>query len=279
LLDVLLLTLALVPEGGPLSPADRADYERAVERARYQFVIGKTRSFDEVYPRSVFQDRVAREMAEERVLGRVFGMTVTPQLLSEEFDRIEKTTKAPDQWEAIKNALRNDRRIVEDVFCRPLLVDRALRAKFAFDQKIHADAHQKARAARNDFLAGRSVPEATTATLRRKAAPAPTTDELLAGARAQGSGPRVISPLSEPDRTAPLAPDPEVAAVLEKELQKPGDVSTILEERDRFQVLRLTAIDADIWTAQVVTYPKRDFDSWLNEEIRRVSSRKPAKPN
>jgi hypothetical protein len=42
--------------------------ERAVERARYQFVIGNTRPFDEVYPRSVFEKRVAREMAQEELL-------------------------------------------------------------------------------------------------------------------------------------------------------------------------------------------------------------------
>ena len=278
MLDVLLVALALVPTGGPLSPAARAGYERAVERARYQFVIGNTRPFDEVYPAFVFDQRVSREMAEERVLRSAFGMTITPQVLSEEFDRIERSTKAPDQWQAIQNALGNDRQLVEDVFCRPLLVDRALRAKFAFDQKIHAAAHERARAARNAFLAGRSVPEAATVALSRNAAPSPTTDELLAGARAQGSAPRALSPLGNSDRGAPLAPEPEVAAVLEKKLRKPGDVSTILEERDRFQVFRLTAIDADSWTTQAVTYPKRDFDSWLNEQIREVSSGKPGKP-
>jgi len=278
LLDVLVLTLALVPEGGSLSPAARADYERAVEQARYQFVIGNTRPFDEVYPRPVFQQRVSREMVEESVLQSVFGMIITPQLLSEEFDRIAKTTKAPDQWEAIQKALGNDRRIVEEVFCRPLVADRALRAKFAFDQKIHAASHENARAARNDFLAGRSVPQATTLTLRRRASPPTTTDELLAEAKAQASAPRVLSSPGESGGGAPLAPDPEVAAVLEKELRKPGDVSTILEQRDRFQVFRLTAIDADTWTTQAVTYPKRDFDSWLNEQIREVSSGKPGKP-
>jgi hypothetical protein len=89
------------------------DGERAVERARYRFVIGATQPFDEVYPRSVFEKKVAREIAEERVLKKVFGVTVTKAVLAAEFDRIEKTTKAPDQWEAIKAALKNDRRRIE----------------------------------------------------------------------------------------------------------------------------------------------------------------------
>jgi hypothetical protein len=80
-------------------------------------------------------------MAEERLLKGAFGIRVTPELLAQELDRIEKSTKAPDQWEAIKKALGDDRRLIEEVFCRPLLVDRALRAKLAFDQKIHAAPH------------------------------------------------------------------------------------------------------------------------------------------
>ncbi len=66
------------------APSVRAEEERAVERARYQFVIGATRPFDEVYPRSLFEKRVARELAQERVLRRVFGLSVTRELLAEE---------------------------------------------------------------------------------------------------------------------------------------------------------------------------------------------------
>jgi hypothetical protein len=90
---LLLVALGLAAGSVPLSPAARADYERAVEQARYEFVIGNTRPFDEAYPRSVFEKRVQREMAQERLLRRVFGMAVTAQLLSDEFDRIDKTTK------------------------------------------------------------------------------------------------------------------------------------------------------------------------------------------
>jgi hypothetical protein len=88
-----LLVLPLLAGGaGELSTAHRVDGERAVERARYRFVIGATQPFDEVYPRSVFEKKVARELAEERVLKRVFGLAVTPAILAAEFDRIEKTT-------------------------------------------------------------------------------------------------------------------------------------------------------------------------------------------
>src|SRR5688572_4335135 len=115
--------LLLLLWGGLDTPAaTRVHAERAVERARYAFVIGTTRPFDELYPRSVFEKRVERELSEEAVLQRVFGLSPTARSLAGEFDRIEKTTRAPEQWAAIKQALGNDRRFIEEIFCRPLLV-------------------------------------------------------------------------------------------------------------------------------------------------------------
>ena len=224
------------------APSVRAEEERAVERARYRFVIGATRPFDEVYPRSVFEKRVKRELAEERVLQTVFSLSVTPKLLAEEFERIEKTTKAPDQWQAIKRALKDDRRLIEEIFCRPLLVGRALRARFDFDPKIHAVAHQGAREARAAFLAGKKPREARVQLLRRKPEVAPDTDELLRQAQAETSLPRVLAARESGEANAPVSVDAEMARVLEKELKKSGDVTTILEERDRFSVLRLIAV-------------------------------------
>jgi hypothetical protein len=249
-----------------LTPAARVDYERAVERTRYRYVIGNTKPFDEAYPRSVFEKRVASELAEERVLRKAFGISVTPKLLEGEFQRIEKTTKAPEQWEAIKSALGNDRRLIEEVFCRPLLVDRALRQKFAFDQKIHAGPHQKAREARAEFLAGKTPRGVSVLLLRRAAQPSPTTDELLGEAKKDSDLPRVIQPPTVARETGPVPVEPELAAVLEKELRKPGDVTTILEERDRFEVFRLVAITQESWKVEAVRFPKADFESWLGAQ-------------
>lgn len=272
----LVVSLLTASGGVPLSVTARVDYERAVERTRYRFVIGNTRPFDEVYPRSIFQKRVDREIAEERVLKNVFGLSVTPKLLDQELDRIEKSTKAPDQWEEIKKTLKNDRRLIEEVFCRPLLVDRALRAKFAFDQKIHASPHQKAREARAAFLEGRQVAGARVVLARRKSGAAPTTEEMLGRAKEEASVPRVLSPPKEAETSGPVTLDPEVTAVLEKELKRPGDVTTILEERDCFEVFRLIAGTAESWMLDAVRFSKVDFDSWLERQKER-SSRPPSR--
>jgi hypothetical protein len=269
--------LALLVAAPPLSFADRVEGARAAERARYTFVIGATRPFDEAYPRSVFEKKIKREMAEERVLSREFRMQVTAELLSSEYERIEKETRAPDQWEAIKKSLGGSRRKIEEVVCRPGLVDRALRARFAFDQKIHAAEHQKARLARDAFLAGKMPSGMKLLHLSRRGEAPAGTDEMLARARADATGPKVLSPTGpESKEDQPLVPDPEMVKVLEKELRAKGDVTTILEERNRFSVFRLMTSDAGEWLVEAVQVPKRDFDRWLDAAVK--AARPPAGP-
>jgi hypothetical protein len=261
--------LALLLATPPLSFADRVEGARAAERARYAFVIGATRPFDEVYPRSVFEKKVKRDSAEERVLASRFGMQVTQTLLSAEYERIEKETRAPDQWEAIKKALAGSRGRAEEVVCRPVLVGRALRARFAFDQKIHAAEHQKARLARDAFLAGKTPSGMKLLHLSRRGEASAGTDEMLARARADATGPKVMSPAGpEPREDQPLVLDPEMAKVLEKELTAKGDVTTILEERSHFSVFRLVTSDAGEWLVEAVQVPKRDFDRWLDAAVK-----------
>jgi len=258
LIPFLALSVQAVPPG-------RLDAARAVERARYAFVIGATQPFDAVYPPAVFEQRVTRELAEERVLEQVFGVTLTAAQLAQEFDRIERTTRAPEQWDAIKAALGHDRRRIEDTFCRPLLVDLTLQARFAFDLRIHAESHAHAREARALMLQGATPPDAARLVLSRRGTPDGAMDDLLKRARAEAVVPRVLRPPDEPPQSAPVALHPEAAAALEAQLLRPGDVSTVLSEWDRFTVYRLVESTDEAWTVEAGVFPKRDFESWFRE--------------
>lgn len=262
------LVFVLLVAAPTLSLAERIEGARAVERARYRFVIGATRPFDEVHPRSVFEEKVRREIAAEGVLARQFGMRVTRATLSAEYERIERETRASDQWEAVKKALGGSRRTIEEVVCRPLLVDRVLRARFAFDRTIHAAEHREARLAREAFLAGETPSGATLLRLSHRTDAEEGTDEILERARAEGSQPRVLEPADvQPERDRPLVVHPEMVRVLERELKTSGDVTTILEERERFSVFRLVDSDADEWRVEALQVAKREFGRWLEDGL------------
>ncbi len=76
--------------------------------------------------------------------------------------------------------------------------------------------------------------------------------------------------ISHTDRLERPSRDPEVTVVLERELKLPGDVTTILEERDCFEVFRLIAITEESWKVEAVRFPKLEFDSWLESQIRKI---------
>ncbi|MGZ4808913.1 MAG: hypothetical protein ACXV7D_06230 [Thermoanaerobaculia bacterium] len=219
----------------PLTSEQRIEAARAVERARYAFVIGTKPPFDERYPQTFFVAQLEKQTERERVLREVFGITITEKDLAREFERIETSTKAPDQWEAMKAAVNHDPLVVQEVVCRPLLVGQILRARFGFDQHIHAAQHEQARTARAEFLAGRKPANACVLRISR-----------------------------HPDPSA-LSLEPEARTTLDKELHEPGDVSTILEYVDRFEVYRLREITSDFWSVDVVRVAKRGFDSWYEE--------------
>src|SRR5262249_10254125 len=91
------------------------------------------------------------------------------------------------------------------------------------------------------------------------------TAQLLEKSRAEATGPRLIVGEKELSADSALAVDPEMAQVLEKELKKPGDVTTILEERERFSVFRLQSLTVNEWTVRAFQIAKRDFETWFEK--------------
>lgn len=121
-----LLALVLASAAG-LTIEARAEDLRDVEQARYAFSVDARERFDDAYPPAVFREKARRQEERERELRVRLRVWVTPADLSAEYDRIERDTRAPDQWRAMKAALGNDRRRIEEVICRPLVVERLLR--------------------------------------------------------------------------------------------------------------------------------------------------------
>jgi hypothetical protein len=254
-----LLLIPFMAVSVPAIPPGRLDAARAVERARYAFVIGATQPFDVAYPRTVFEKRVARELAEERVLEQVFGVRLTPAQLAQEYDRIERTTRAPDQWEAIKVALGRDRRRIEDGFCRPCLSNASCRNGSRSTRGSTRGARRaRARPARCWSRAG----PAGAARMRLSRRARPSTDDLLKKAREESAGPRCSArPTQRTERAHRLHPE---AGALEAQLLRPGDVDGA---RRTASYLPAHREDGRGVIAEAVTFPK-GLREWFQQAAR-----------
>jgi hypothetical protein len=248
---------------------ERIEAVRAVEQTRALLAAGTATPLDPAAIRDLAARQVGRALQQEALLRQRFGVRVSPELLAAELERIEAHTQDAEGWAAVKAALGNDRRAIEETVCRPLVVDRLLRHGFAFDDSIHSDAHARARQARSRFLAGQPVEASHVLLLaRRPEVSSVDVRAWLAETRAQTRGPRVLwspeqRPEPRPERPMPLHPD--AARVLEAQLQRSGDVSTILSEPDRFAVYRLIEATEESWKVEAAVFLKRDFAQWFRE--------------
>ena len=60
--------------------------------------------------------------------------------------------------------------------------------------------------------------------------------------------------------------DPELQNVLRAQLQKPGDVSAVIEIPTGFLVFLAKEKSTAILTAACLTLPKRSYDEWLAQQ-------------
>ena len=256
------LALAVLLAAPPLPLAERVEGARAVERARYAFVIGATRPFDEVYPRAVFEKKVQRELAEERLLRASSGWWSRPASSQPSTSGSRRRPAPPTSGRRSRRRSGAPPRRSRRSSAVPSSWTAPCAPGLPSTRPSTRPSTSKARLAREAFLAGRAPP-GTSACAYRAVASGADHEEMLARARADAAGPKVrpAGPEREGKPTARCGPrDGEGAG---KGTEGQGDVTTILEESGRFSVFRLVRSDPSEWLVEAVAGPKRDFDRWF----------------
>ena len=199
-------------------------------------------------PQALIEQVVRQDLRKEAVLRKVYGMEITPAMVAAEVERINTTTRAPEVLAEIKHALADDAARFAATMARPILVERELRQRFDNDDKLHVAQRREADAARASLLAKIPVPNMHEVTWQLTARPAddkpapsaapttPTQAKAKSSAYTNEATAQVAQSLTPPEKAAPGKDkhyfedlDPEVQKVLRVQLQKPGDVSAVIE--------------------------------------------------
>ena len=171
--------------------------QRDIERARATPRDRQLQAYSMSCTHARLRTRRAAALAEERALQVVLAHDRTPAA-SPASSTASETTRAPEQWAAIKKALGNDRRRIE----RPSAHARRGEARaFAFDQTIHAEA-QAGPVSSDPASSPGECPDATvrsqSSRYRRRSDDGESQDRRLS--------PHVLRPATEPDLKAPVDP-------------------------------------------------------------------------
>ena len=259
--------------------ANRAAIERVYQAHR----LGTKQSFEQAMPREMIEKLVHQDHHKETALGKVYGVEITPAMLDAEVERINTTTRAPEVLAEIKHALGDDAARFAAAMARPIIVERELRRRFDNDDKLHSAQRHAADTARADLLAKKPVANLHDVTWQLtprpaddKPAPAPATPtEAKSASKAYSNEAtaQVAQPLTPPDKAAPGKQklyfddlDPELQKVLRVQLQKPGDVSAVIEMPGGFLVFVAKEKTAATLSAASLSIPKRSYEEWLMQQ-------------
>lgn len=263
--------------------ADRA----AIERVYHEHRSGTKKSFEESMPAAQIEGLVRLDLHKEAVLRAVYQVEITPEMVDAEVQRINATTRAPEMLTEIKEAMGNDSGRFARSLARPIVVERTLRARFENDDALHVPQRHAADAARAKLLTRQPVPNMAGVTWLLAARPAqenaapspPTPAPTHAKARSRAysveASAQLAQVLGSPGHadqgTVKLYLEdlhPELQTVLRAQLQKPGDVSAVIELPTAFQVFCARERTPDRLRAAVLTLPKRSYDEWLAQQPR-----------
>src|SRR5437660_4832816 len=148
------------PASAGLTFAKRVVYQRAIEEVYWRHRIWpKERpdvkpSLDAVMPQAQVEKKVADYLRKSQALEDYWQRPITADQLQAEMDRMAKHTKQPEVLRELFDALGNDPFVIAECLARPALAERLLTNWYAYDQRIHGDLKQHAKA---ELLAHPSV--------------------------------------------------------------------------------------------------------------------------
>ena len=116
----------------------------AVERVRDSHRTGGGRSFAERYPHQVWLSRADDIVRKTRCLAERYGVEVGDEALTRELARMLRESQDPDRLQELLDALGNDPVLVKECLVRPVLVERLLRRRVAWDAELQAQARETA---------------------------------------------------------------------------------------------------------------------------------------
>jgi hypothetical protein len=270
----------------------------AIERVYASHRIGAGKSPEPSLSTAKIERLVRDDATKEATLRRVYQVAITPAQIDAEAKRIDSTTRAPGMLAEIKRALGDDPARFVGTVVRPIVVDRELRRRFENDDALHAAERHLAAEIRDAALAAQkdgTATQAATQAAALRATKAGTVNEVAwilsprtpqpkaappvgpaPGLPALPIAPKSASspPSTESSGRAPGPPEPrhfdelppELQRVLAAQLQKPGDVSALIETPAGFLVFVAQEKTAELLRAASFFLPKRSYEEWLAQQ-------------
>ena len=135
-----------------LTFAERVAYQRTIEEVYWRHRIWpKERpdpkpSLDVVMSQAQLKSKVHHYLRKSQALQDYWQQPITSEHLQAEMNRMAKHTKQPEVLRELFEALGNDPFVIAECLVRPALAERLLTNSYAYDQRIHGELKERAKA-------------------------------------------------------------------------------------------------------------------------------------
>jgi N-acetylneuraminic acid mutarotase len=253
-----------------LSFEDRLACHEAIERVYYSHQIGATRPFEEAVPREVLERKVRTSLLQSVALEQWWRTSITAESLERELERIARNTRLPERLLEVYRALGSDSVLIQECLARPVLVDRLARSFFATDERIHGRARREAEGLRARLASGRLDPRAEDSHRSEV--------EIVREEPDQRPSQAGLDPGNTPglkNRRLVLSPL-EFAEWRRRAPEEVGQISAVVEERERF-VVSVALEEGPDW-ARLASYavPKESWENWWRSTSLRLDAERAA---
>ncbi len=233
---------------------DRVRCQEAIERVYWNHrSSGRELSFAQALPQAVLRQRAEDAVVKTAALRLFWQVTVSPQQVQAELDRMAAHSQSPARLRELFAALGNDPAQAAECLARPALVDRLIRTEYAHDPRLHGAA--KSAAARELAEMG-----------------SPAAGQPASGVRNEFEWRRGHDRLRDPGRLG-MEPDEFDARVRElaREMGRGasgieiGRPSPLREDEHRYSSTVVHELDDQLLRATTTEWPKRPFEAWWSE--------------
>ena len=210
-------------------------------------------SFAQAVPQALLRQRAEDAVLQTAALHLFWQVTVSPQQVQAELDRMAAHSQSPERLRELFAALGNDPAKAAECLARPALVDRILRTHYAHDSRLHGAtrtaAEQELRASDSTGAGGPTSGTSTELEWRR------------GGDRLRGFGAPELEGEEFDARVR------ELAKVMGRGANgiEVGRPSPLREDEHRFSSTVVHELDGDFLRATTTEWPKRPFEAWWSE--------------
>ena len=194
-------------------------------------------------------------------VGRTYGVVVSSEMLAEEAERVQETSRDPQTLARIRAVFNDDETAYQRVVLEPILVNQLLHARFSLGHDIQTEPLSRAK----EVLAAAQIAPTSMPELAEKYGGEFRQLQIINGRLSSGEEPREDEILPELDQYNLEYPDydqqfvEQVVAGLEAGELHPN----VVEDRSRFMVVRSISRNGEDVLLETITIPKMAFDPWF----------------